>query len=106
VLNSQTWENILNHILPVAKEELHASFYGNILKNFSRGLKVGVSGKGDFCEVTVAHGLVCRYECIRYFCGTGSSDCGSEFGIRIRIEGQENEVKTTPFSTRYIFSIV
>ena len=60
VLNSQTWENILNHILPVAKEELHASFYGNILKNFSRGLKVGVSGKGDHCEVTVAHGLVCR----------------------------------------------
>jgi hypothetical protein len=60
VLNSQTWENILNHILPVAKEELHASFYGNILKNFSRGLKVGVSGKGEYCEVTVSHGLVCR----------------------------------------------
>jgi hypothetical protein len=61
VLNSETWENILNHILPVAKEELHASFYGNILKNFSRGLKVGVSGKGEYCEVTVSHGLVCRY---------------------------------------------
>ena len=60
VLNSETWENILNHILPVAKEELHASFYGNILKNFSRGLKVGVSGKGEYCEVTVSHGLVCR----------------------------------------------
>jgi hypothetical protein len=42
VLNSETWENILNHILPVAKEELHASFYGNILKNFSRGLKAGL----------------------------------------------------------------
>ena len=42
VLNSQTWENILNHILPVAKEELHTSFYGNILKHFARGLKVQV----------------------------------------------------------------
>merc|ERR1719412_3149554 len=44
-LNSQTWENILNHILPVAKEELHTSFYGNILKHFARGLKVQVSGR-------------------------------------------------------------
>ena len=26
VLNSQTWENILNHILPVAKEELHCRY--------------------------------------------------------------------------------
>jgi len=61
VLNSGTWENILNHILPVAREELHTAFYGNILKNFSRGLKVAVSGKaGEYCEVTVTHGLICR----------------------------------------------
>lgn len=45
------------------REELHTSFYGNILKNFSRGLKVSVSGKtSDYCEVTVSHGLVCRYD--------------------------------------------
>ena len=63
VLNSQTWENILNHILPVAREELHTAFYGNILKNFSRGLKVAVSGKAaEYCEVTVSHGLICRYD--------------------------------------------
>ena len=61
VLNSQTWENILNHILPVAKEELHTSFYGNILKHFARSLRVAVSGKGsDQVEVVVSHGLVCR----------------------------------------------
>merc|ERR1719410_3025212 len=60
VLNSQTWENILNHILPVAKEELHCSFYGNILKHFARGLKVSVTGGRDQCEVVVSHGLVCR----------------------------------------------
>eukprot|EP00090_Calanus_glacialis_P025693 TRINITY_DN40276_c0_g1_i2.p1 TRINITY_DN40276_c0_g1~~TRINITY_DN40276_c0_g1_i2.p1 ORF type:complete len:2550 (+),score=803.50 TRINITY_DN40276_c0_g1_i2:1143-7652(+) len=60
-LNSQTWENILNHILPVAKEELHTSFYGNILKHFARSLRVSVSGRGtDQCEVVVSHGLVCR----------------------------------------------
>ena len=60
-LNSQTWENILNHILPVAKEELHTSFYGNILKHFARSLRVAVSGKGtDQVEVVVSHGLVCR----------------------------------------------
>eukprot|EP00092_Neocalanus_flemingeri_P090714 GFUD01114902.1.p1 GENE.GFUD01114902.1~~GFUD01114902.1.p1 ORF type:complete len:2510 (+),score=681.34 GFUD01114902.1:132-7661(+) len=60
-LNSQTWENILNHILPVAKEELHTSFYGNILKHFARSLRVSVSGRGtDQCEVIVSHGLVCR----------------------------------------------
>ena len=60
-LNSQTWENILNHILPVAKEELHTSFYGNILKHFKRSLRVTVSGKGtDQVEVVVSHGLVCR----------------------------------------------
>ena len=65
VLNSQTWENILNHILPVAKEELHTSFYGNILKHFSRGLRVQVSGRktgvgGEQCDVVLQHGLVCR----------------------------------------------
>ena len=60
VLNSQTWENILNHILPVAKEELHCSFYGNILKHFARGLKVSVTGSREQCEVVVSHGLVCR----------------------------------------------
>jgi len=64
VLNSQTWENILNHILPVAKEELHTSFYGNILKHFARGLKVQVSGRKpngvEQCEVVLQHGLVCR----------------------------------------------
>ena len=59
-LNSQTWENILNHILPVAKEELHCSFYGNILKHFARGLKVSVTGGKEECEVVVSHGLVCR----------------------------------------------
>ena len=59
-LNSQTWENILNHILPVAKEELHCSFYGNILKHFARGLKVSVTGSREQCEVVVSHGLVCR----------------------------------------------
>ena len=36
MLNSQTWENILNHILPVAREELHTAFYGNILKENRR----------------------------------------------------------------------
>ena len=60
VLNSQTWENILNHILPVAKEELHCSFYGNILKHFARGLRVAVTGGREQCEVVVTHGLVCR----------------------------------------------
>ena len=40
VLNSQTWENIMTHIQPVAREELHTTFYGNILRNFSRSLKV------------------------------------------------------------------
>ena len=59
-LNSQTWENILNHILPVAKEELHCSFYGNILKHFARGLRVAVTGGREQCEVVVTHGLVCR----------------------------------------------
>jgi len=59
-LNSSTWENILNHILPVAKEELHTSFYGNILKHFARSLRVSVSGRGEHCEVVVSHGLVCR----------------------------------------------
>ena len=59
-LNSQTWENILNHILPVAKEELYCSFYGNILKHFARGLRVSVSGGREQCEVVVNHGLVCR----------------------------------------------
>ena len=49
----------------VCREELNTAFYGNILKNFSRGLKVAVSGKSaDFCEVTVSHGLVCRYSFI------------------------------------------
>ena len=60
VLNSQTWENILNHILPVAKEELHTSFYGNILKHFARSQRVSVTGTRDQCEVIVSHGLVCR----------------------------------------------
>lgn len=61
VLNSQTWENILNHILPVAREELHTAFYGNILRNFSRGLKIQVLGRTkEICEVNVSHGLVCR----------------------------------------------
>ena len=60
VLNSQTWENILNHILPVAKEELHCSFYGNILKHFARSQRVSVSGGREQCEVVVSHGLVCR----------------------------------------------
>ena len=38
----------------MAKEELHTSFYGNILKHFARSLRVAVSGKGsDQVEVFV-----------------------------------------------------
>ena len=36
VLNGDTWESILNHILPVCKEELHTTFYGDLAKHFIR----------------------------------------------------------------------
>uniref|UniRef100_A0A0K2TX20 Uncharacterized protein n=1 Tax=Lepeophtheirus salmonis TaxID=72036 RepID=A0A0K2TX20_LEPSM len=68
ILNSETWESILNHILPVAKEELHTSFYGDLSKHFVRTLRIQVNGRqivktGTLmipqCEVILTHSLIC-----------------------------------------------
>lgn len=68
-LNGDTWESILNHILPVAKEEIQTSFYGDLGKHFIRSLRVQVNGKQIVkkfgrevpqCEVILTHSLVCR----------------------------------------------
>ena len=73
VLNGDTWESILNHILPVCKEELHTTFYGDLAKHFIRSIRIQVNGKqivrmqspaGEQtipqCEVILTHSLVCR----------------------------------------------
>eukprot|EP00096_Caligus_rogercresseyi_P012518 TRINITY_DN5271_c0_g1_i1.p1 TRINITY_DN5271_c0_g1~~TRINITY_DN5271_c0_g1_i1.p1 ORF type:complete len:1348 (-),score=509.64 TRINITY_DN5271_c0_g1_i1:500-4543(-) len=68
ILNSETWESILNHILPVAKEELHTTFYGDLSKHFVRTLRIQVNGRqivktGNLlipqCEVILTHSLIC-----------------------------------------------
>ncbi len=68
-LNGDTWESILNHILPVAKEEIQTSFYGDLSKHFIRSLRVQINGKQMVkkfskevpqCEVILTHSLVCR----------------------------------------------
>lgn len=41
-LNSETWEAILNHVLPVCREELQASFYGDLAKHFVRSVRLQV----------------------------------------------------------------
>jgi hypothetical protein len=45
VLNGDTWESILNHILPVCKEELQTTFYGDLGKHFIRSVRIQVNGK-------------------------------------------------------------
>ena len=69
-LNGDTWETILNHILPVAKEEIQTGFYGDLGKHFIRSLRIQVNGKQIVrsaegkeipqCEVILTHSLVCR----------------------------------------------
>ena len=67
-LNGDTWESILNHILPVSKEEIQTAFYGDMSKHFIRSLRVQVNGKQVIksskelpqCEVILTHSLVCR----------------------------------------------
>lgn len=69
-LNGETWESILNHILPVSKEEIQTGFYGDLGKHFIRSLRVQVNGKQIIrtgggkeipqCEVILTHSLVCR----------------------------------------------
>ena len=44
-LNSDTWEAILNHILPVAKEEIQTTFYGDLEKHFHRSVRIQVNGR-------------------------------------------------------------
>ena len=41
-LNSETWEAILNHILPVCKEEIQTTFYGDLSKHFIRCVRMQV----------------------------------------------------------------
>ena len=41
-LNSDTWEAILNHILPVCKEEIQTTFYGDLTKHFIRCVRMQV----------------------------------------------------------------
>lgn len=69
-LNGDTWEAILNHILPVAKEEIQTSFYGDLGKHFIRSLRLQVNGRQlvrkapgievPQCEVILTHSLICR----------------------------------------------
>ncbi len=74
-LNSDTWEAILNHILPVAKEELQTTFYGDLEKHFLRSVRIQVNGKQMVrtrsisgstevtqpqCEVVLTHSLICK----------------------------------------------
>lgn len=73
-LNSDTWEAILNHILPVAKEEIQTTFYGDLEKHFYRSVRLQVNGRqmvrtrspsgSDVnipqVEVILTHSLVCR----------------------------------------------
>ena len=68
-LNGDTWESILNHILPVAKEEIQTSFYGDLGKHFIRSLRIQINGKQVVrrngrdvpqCEVVLSHSLICR----------------------------------------------
>merc|ERR1711884_867501 len=44
-LNGDTWEAILNHILPVAKEEIQTSFYGDLEKHFYRSVRIQINGR-------------------------------------------------------------
>jgi len=74
-LNSDTWEAILNHILPVAKEEIQTTFYGDLEKHFHRSVRIQVNGRQMVrtrtpsgsseinipqVEVILTHSLVCR----------------------------------------------
>ena len=73
-LNSDTWESILGHILPVCKEEIQTTFYGDLAKHFIRSLRIQINGKqvvctkspsgleqsSPQCEVILTHSLVCR----------------------------------------------
>ncbi|TRY76407.1 hypothetical protein TCAL_00036 [Tigriopus californicus] len=68
-LNGDTWETILNHILPVSREEIQTSFYGDLSKHFIRSLRIQINGKQTIktptkdipqCEVVLTHSLVCR----------------------------------------------
>jgi hypothetical protein len=42
LLNSDTWEPILAHVLPVCKEELQTTFYGDLAKHFIRSTRIQV----------------------------------------------------------------
>ena len=74
-LNGETWEAILNHILPVAKEEIQTTFYGDLEKHFYRSVRLQVNGRQMVrtrtpsgstelnipqVEVVLTHSLVCR----------------------------------------------
>ena len=74
-LNGETWEAILNHILPVAKEEIQTTFYGDLEKHFYRSVRIQVNGRQMVrtrsasgstelnipqVEVILTHSLVCR----------------------------------------------
>lgn len=74
-LNSDTWEAILNHILPVAKEEIQTTFYGDLEKHFYRSVRIQINGRQMVrtrspsggseinipqVEVILTHSLVCR----------------------------------------------
>ena len=74
-LNGETWEAILNHILPVAKEEIQTTFYGDLEKHFYRSVRIQVNGRQMVrtrtpsgstelnipqVEVVLTHSLVCR----------------------------------------------
>jgi len=87
-LNSDTWEAILNHILPVCKEEIQTTFYGDLGKHFIRCVRMQVNGKQIVrsrtpsgsqekrtpqCEVILTHSLVCR-KTKREFIVTSSPD--------------------------------
>ena len=57
-LNSDTWEAILNHILPVCKEEIQTTFYGDLSKHFIRCVRMQViltkSNFGRFLDNDIA----------------------------------------------------
>ena len=84
-LNSDTWEAILNHILPVVKEEIQTSFYGDLGKHFTRCVRMQINGKQIVrsrdpltgaekrtpqCEVVLTHALVCKRTKKEFVVGT------------------------------------
>ena len=52
-LNSDTWEAILNHILPVCKEEIQTTFYGDLSKHFIRCVRMQVTGYGSVFDMGI-----------------------------------------------------